>query len=54
MTSPFTSLSSYHPAATPKSVTLANGSHSIVVGLGITHLSLDIELSVLHAPWFTF
>jgi hypothetical protein len=52
MTGPFTSLSNYHLVASPKSVTLANGSLSTVVSLGTIHLSLDIELSVLHAPGF--
>jgi hypothetical protein len=55
MTGSSTSLSNYHPVATPKSVTLANGSLSKVVGSGTTHLSPDIELSsVLHVPGFPF
>jgi hypothetical protein len=55
MTGSSTSLSDYHLVATPKSVTLANGSLSKVVGSGTTHLSPNIELSsVLHVPGFPF
>jgi hypothetical protein len=55
MTNSSTFLSDYHPIATPKGVTLANGSLFKVVSLGITHLSSDIELlSVLHVPSFPF
>jgi transposase InsO family protein len=55
MTGSSTSLSNYHLVATPKSVTLANGSLSKAVGSGTTHLSPDIELSsVLHVPGFPF
>jgi hypothetical protein len=55
MTSSSTSLSDYHPIASPRSVTLANGSLSKVVGSGTTHLSPDIELlSVLHVLGFPF
>jgi hypothetical protein len=55
MTGSSTSLSNYHPVASPRSVTLANGSLSKVVGLGTTHLSPNIELlSVLHVPGFPF
>jgi hypothetical protein len=55
MTGLSTSLSNYHHVATPKSVTLANGSLSKVVGSGTTHLSPDIELlSIIHVPGFPF
>ena len=55
MTGSSTFLSDYHPIASPRSVTLANGSLSKVVGSGTTYLSPDIELlSVLHVPGFPF
>ena len=54
MTGLSTSLFDYHPVVSPRSVTLANGSLCKVVGLGTTHLSPNIELSVLHVPGFAF
>jgi hypothetical protein len=49
-----TFLSDYHPIVSSRSVTVANGSLSKVVGLGTTHLSPNIELSVPHVPSFAF
>lgn len=50
-----TSLSNYHPANTPQSITQANGSLSKVVDSISTHLSYDIELlSILHVSSFPF